>query len=67
MTETKKAIKVIWFMADNLRKLDYFDSEEEAMKAILNSRDRRWGKAVILYWVQSLGKYCSIPEREREA
>jgi hypothetical protein len=64
MAEIKKPIKVMWFLSDNLRHVDYFDNEVEAQKAILNSHDRRWGKALILYWVELLGKYCSIPERE---
>ena len=49
MKKTTKGFKVLWLQGeDTLRKVDYFGSKKEAEKAILNSHDRGWGRAIIV-------------------
>lgn len=58
----KKSIKIMWMMNDQILNISYADTADEAEKIITKSRDRRWGKAMIFFWSDRLGRYVSIPE-----
>lgn len=60
--EKRKAVKIIWMIADQILHISYADTADEAEKQITNSRDRRWGKALIFFWSNQLNRYVSIPE-----
>jgi len=61
-----RPVKVIWMMAGMIRQVDYFDDEKQAERVILNSRNRRWGTAMMLFWSETLGRYVSVPgDKER--
>jgi hypothetical protein len=65
MKKTERAaVKVMWIAADKVLRSDYFSSAAEAEKAILKSRNRRWGKDSILFWSETLSRYVSVPEGE---
>jgi len=60
--EGRKSVKIMWMKDDQVAKISYADTADEAEKKITNSRDRRWGKALVFFWSDRLNRYVSVPE-----
>ena len=57
-----KPIKILWMRDGQVLHISFASNEKEAEKKITESRDRRWGTAMLLFWSGKLGRYVTIPE-----